>query len=52
MSKFKRFLKGITSLVNCPSCGQLKFKRIENLDGSFYWKCMHCLYQSNLNKKK
>jgi hypothetical protein len=48
---FKTLFKPL-SLVGCPKCGQLKFKRIDNLDGSFYWKCLHCLYESNLNKKK
>jgi ribosomal protein L37AE/L43A len=39
------------ALMNCPACGQLKLKKVENPDGSFYWKCMHCLWESKTNKR-
>lgn len=52
MNKFKLFIKNIKSLVGCPKCYTRSFKKHVNKDGSFYWKCMHCLYESNVNKKK
>jgi len=52
MKKLIKKLFKPVSLVGCPRCKSKSFRRIENSDGSFYWKCISCLYESNLNKKK
>jgi ribosomal protein L37AE/L43A len=50
MKKIKLF--NPINVVGCPKCGQRTFKKIVNSDNSFYWKCTHCLYETQVNKKK
>jgi len=43
--------KKVIAFVNCIKCGKRTFKKVELQDGSFYWKCTSCLYETKKMKR-